>query len=80
MVKETLPNGTTWQLCWRIHDRAGLVLEDVFVSTKRHPEPVQVLDSIRLAQLNVPYDTGDTEYNDLTEYGFGGGVPGDPHR
>jgi primary-amine oxidase len=73
MVKETLPNGTTWQLCWRIHDRAGLILEDVFVSTKRRPEPVQVLDSIRLAQLNVPYDTGDTEYNDLTEYGFGGG-------
>ena len=72
MVRETLPNGTTWQLCWRIHDRAGLVLTDVSVSTKRQPEPVQVLQSIRLAQLNVPYDTGDTEYNDLTTYGFGG--------
>ena len=71
-VKETLPNGTTWQLCWRINDRAGLVLNNVFVSTKRQPEPVQVLNSIRLAQLNVPYDTGDTEYNDLTTYGLGG--------
>jgi primary-amine oxidase len=72
MVKETLPNGTTWQLCWRINDRAGLVLTNVFLSTKRQPEPVQVLNSIRLAQLNVPYDTGETEYNDLTSYGFGG--------
>ncbi|PRY33379.1 primary-amine oxidase [Pseudosporangium ferrugineum] len=71
-VKETLPNGTTWQLCWRVQDRAGLVLDDVFVSSKRYPTPVQVLDSIRLGQLNVPYDSGETEYNDLTEYGFGG--------
>ncbi|WP_306207072.1 copper amine oxidase [Actinoplanes sp. RD1] len=70
-VKETLPNGTTWQLCWRINDRAGLVLNNVYVSSPRQPEPVQVLNSIRLAQLNVPYDTGDTEYNDLTEYGLG---------
>ncbi|GAA2873607.1 hypothetical protein Acy02nite_31390 [Actinoplanes cyaneus] len=72
MVKETLPNGTTWQMCWRINDKAGLVLSNVFVSTKRYPEPVQVLDSIRLAQLNVPYDNGDTEYNDLTAIGMGG--------
>jgi primary-amine oxidase len=72
MVKETLPNGTTWQLCWRMHDRAGLLLNKVFVSTPRQPEPVQVLESIRLAQLNVPYDTGDTEYNDLTDIGLGG--------
>lgn len=72
MVKETLPNGTTWQLCWRIHDRAGLVLTDISYATKKNPEPVKVLQSIRLAQLNVPYDTGDTEYNDLTALGLGG--------
>jgi primary-amine oxidase len=71
-VRETLPNGTTWQLCWRIHDKAGLVLERVHVATKRNPEPVQVLDSIRLAQLHVPYDTGDAEFNDLTAIGLGG--------
>lgn len=71
-VKETLPNGTTWQLCWRMDRMAGLVLEDVFLSTKLHADPVQVLASIRLAQLNVPYDTGDTEYNDLTAFGLGG--------
>ncbi|MDI6098156.1 primary-amine oxidase [Actinoplanes sp. NEAU-A12] len=73
MVKETLPNGTTWRLCWRIHDKAGLILDQVFLSTKRNPEPVQVLDSIRLAQLHVPYDTGDMEFDDLTDLGMGGG-------
>ncbi|GID93382.1 primary-amine oxidase [Amorphoplanes digitatis] len=72
MVKETLPNGTTWQMCWRMHDKAGLILDKVFISGKRDPQPVQVLESIRLAQLNVPYDSGDTEYNDLTSFGFGG--------
>jgi len=50
----------------------GLVLEKVFVSSVRYPQPVQVLDAIAVAQLNVPYDTGDTEYNDVTDYGFGG--------
>jgi primary-amine oxidase len=73
VVTETLPNGTTWQMCWRIHQLAGLVLAKAFISSARYPEPVQVLDSISVAQLNVPYDTGETEYNDVTDYGFGGG-------
>ncbi|MEU7901479.1 primary-amine oxidase [Actinoplanes sp. NPDC049118] len=71
-VRETLPNGTTWQLCWRIHARSGLVLEDVRISSRRYPESVRVLRSVTLAQLNVPYDSGETEYNDITDYGFGG--------
>ena len=71
-VKETLPNGTTWKLCWRIDAVAGLVLENVGISSVHYPNAVQVLDSIRLGQLNVPYDDGETEYNDLTDYGFGG--------
>ena len=72
LVKETLPNGTTWEMCWRIHKLNGLVLEKVFVSSTRYPQPVQVLNSIAVAQLNVPYDNGETEYNDITDYGFGG--------
>jgi primary-amine oxidase len=72
MVKETLPNGTTWQTCWRIHRLHGLILEKLFVSSNRNPEAVQVLDSIAVAQLNVPYDSGQTEYDDITSFGFGG--------
>jgi primary-amine oxidase len=71
-VKETLPNGTTWQMCWHMDGRAGLVLGKVYFSAKRSATPTQVLESIRLGQLNVPYDSGEEEFNDLTDYGFGG--------
>jgi primary-amine oxidase len=71
-VKETLPNGTTWQMCWHMDGRAGLVLDKVYFSAKRSTTPTQVLESIRLGQLNVPYDSGETEFNDLTDFGFGG--------
>jgi primary-amine oxidase len=71
-VKEKLPNGTTWQMCWHMDARAGLVLDKVYFSAKRSTTPLQVLESIRLGQLNVPYDSGETEFNDLTDYGFGG--------
>jgi primary-amine oxidase len=70
-VKETLPNGTTWQMCWHMDARAGLVLDKVYFSAKRSATPIQVLQSLRLGQLNVPYDSGETEFNDLTDYGFG---------
>ena len=70
-VKETLPNGTTWKLCWRMNAKSGLVLENVSMSSKRYPDPVRVLRSVTVAQLNVPYDSGTTEYNDITEFGFG---------
>jgi primary-amine oxidase len=70
-VKETLPNGTTWELCWRMNAKSGLVLDNVAISSPRYPEPVRILKSLTLAQLNVPYDNGNTEYNDITEFGFG---------
>jgi primary-amine oxidase len=71
-VKEKLPNGTTWQMCWHMDALAGLVLDKVYFSAKRSATPVQVLESLRLGQLNVPYDSGETEFNDVTDYGFGG--------
>jgi primary-amine oxidase len=73
LVRETLPDGTTWQLCWSIQWLSGLELRAVSVSSARYPRPVQVLGSITTAQLNVPYDSGETEYNDITDYGFDGG-------
>jgi primary-amine oxidase len=71
LVRETLPGGTRWQLCWRVDTHAGLVLEQVSVRFRGRPE-IPVLESIALAQLNVPYDSGVTEWNDVTAYGFGG--------
>jgi primary-amine oxidase len=72
MVAETLPGGTRWRMCWHIDPQTGLVLENVSVSFRSQPQPLPVLTSLTLAQLNVPYDSGVTEWNDITSFGFGG--------
>ena len=72
MVAATLPGGTKWRLCWHIDPYTGLVVENVSVAYRSAPEPVQVLQSLTLAQLNVPYDSGVTQWNDITSFGFGG--------
>jgi len=72
MVEEKLPNGSRWQLCWHVDEKTGLVLEKVAFRGKRDKALLNVLDSITLAQLNVPYDSGYNEWNDITSYGFGG--------
>ena len=71
-VSATLPGGTRWRMCWHIDPHTGLVLEKVAVSYRSQPDPLLVLDSVSLAQLNVPYDSGVTEWNDITSFGFGG--------
>ncbi len=71
-VSETLEAGSTWQMCWRVDSYRGLVLDKVAFQPRDDEAPTLVLDSIALAQLNVPYDTGATEYNDVTSYQFGG--------
>jgi primary-amine oxidase len=70
-VKKTLPNGTTWTMCWRVSGIKGLVLEKIAYQPKKEPKPINVLASATLAQVNVPYDSGKTEYNDLSDIGFG---------
>lgn len=72
MVQETLKTGTEWRMCWRIDTKAGLVLERVGYKPKGEKYPITVLRSAQLAQLNVPYDSGEHQWNDITSYGFGG--------
>lgn len=72
LVSETLESGSSWQMCWRIDTYRGLVLDKVAYQPRDDAAPILVLDSIALAQLNVPYDTGATEYNDVTTYQVGG--------
>ena len=71
-VHETFDNGASWELCWDSLVRENLVLRDVRY-TPPQGEPIPVLASARLAQLHVAYDDGDVTYNDITEYGLGGG-------
>ncbi|WP_351222211.1 copper amine oxidase [Streptomyces sp. NPDC002133] len=73
-VTSTLAGGTTWRMCWRYDSSAGLVLDKVSYQPKGEPRPIQVLTSAKLAQIHVPYDDGQAEYDDLTGFGFGFGL------
>ncbi|MFJ3641420.1 copper amine oxidase [Streptomyces sp. NPDC090108] len=73
-IEQKLTGGTTWRMCWRYDSKAGLVLEHVSYQPKGEPKPVKVLNSARLAQIDVPYDDGSVEYDDLTGFGFAQGL------
>ncbi|WP_456696002.1 copper amine oxidase [Aeromicrobium sp. P5_D10] len=74
-VQRTLPNGASWRMCARIHPIKGLVLEQVEFKpasgTREYEGYLRVLDELYLSQLNVPYDTGYAQFNDITSFGFG---------
>src|SRR3954447_21998170 len=55
-IKQKLSSGTTWDMCWRYDSKAGLVLDDVSYQPKGETKPIKVLNSARLAQIDVPYD------------------------
>lgn len=74
VVKE-LANGSAWRMCARIHPVKGLVLEQVqfrpATGAREYEGFLPVVDELYLAQLNVPYDSGLSQFNDITSYGFG---------
>jgi len=70
-IAKTLKNGTSWYMCWNVESKKGLVLESVYVKAPNDTGYRKVLDSLALAQLNVPYDSGQHLWNDITSYGFG---------
>ncbi|MFJ9038046.1 copper amine oxidase [Streptomyces sp. NPDC102406] len=70
-IEQTLDGGTTWRMCWHYNTLSGLVLDDVSYQPKSEPKPIRVLTSARLAQVHVPYDDGENEYDDITGTDFG---------
>nr|WP_231123497.1 hypothetical protein [Nocardioides sambongensis] len=70
-LEKTLENGTAWSMCWNMDSKKGLVLESIYVRAPGDEGYRRVLDSLALAQLNVPYDSGEHQWNDITSYGFG---------
>ncbi|MFG2129946.1 copper amine oxidase [Streptomyces sp. NPDC048751] len=73
-IEQKLSTGTTWRMCWRYDSKAGLVLDNVSYQPKGETKPIKVLESARLAQIDVPYDDGSVEYDDLTGFGFAQGL------
>lgn len=70
-IEQVLDGGTTWRMCWHYNTLSGLVLDDVSYQPKDEPKPIAVLTSARLAQVHVPYDDGENEYDDVTGTDFG---------
>ncbi|WP_425828284.1 copper amine oxidase [Streptomyces fractus] len=70
-IEQTLDGGTTWRMCWHYNTLSGLVLDDVSYQPKGEAQPIRVLTSARLAQVHVPYDDGEAEYDDVTGTDFG---------
>jgi len=71
-ITESFSNGAVWDFCWESRVRENLVLSDVYY-TAPGAEPLRILSSARLSQLHVAYDDSDVTYNDVTQYGLGGG-------
>lgn len=70
-ITQELLSRSTWTMCWRVDSDRGLVLEDVHFTPAGH-KPVQVLAELSIGQLEVPYDTGLRNTEDITTQGFGG--------
>lgn len=75
VIEKELKNGSAWRMCARIHPIKGLILEQIefkpATGDYEYEGYKRVLDQLNIAQLNVPYDTGHVQYNDITSYGFG---------
>ncbi|MFF9195723.1 copper amine oxidase [Streptomyces sp. NPDC014779] len=75
-IQQKLDGGTVWRMCWRYSTDSGLILDKITYQPPGEPAPIRVLNSAKLAQIHVPYDDGNAEYDDLTGAGFGWGLQG----
>jgi len=71
-ISQQFDNGAKWELCWESRVRENLVLSDVSY-TPPDGQPLKIISSARLSQLHVAYDDSDVTYNDVTQFGLGGG-------
>ncbi|MGO2112425.1 MAG: copper amine oxidase [Pseudoclavibacter sp.] len=71
-VAQAFDNGAAWSMCWSVHEDLGLVLSSISY-TPPGRDAIPVIESMTIAQLEVPYDHGDRTTEDITEAGFGAG-------
>lgn len=69
-IDKTLKSGARWQMCWDIDRSTGMVLSDVTYTPNRGT-PTRVLKSASLAEVHVPYDSGQPRFYDVSAIGFG---------
>lgn len=71
-ISVTFANGTGWDMCWESKQRENIVLSEIHFKADE-TRTMRVASSIRLAQLHVAYDDSMITYNDVTQFGLGGG-------
>ncbi|PRA04418.1 copper amine oxidase [Arthrobacter sp. MYb229] len=69
---QDMTSGANWSMCFSVDIKLGMVLENV-TFTPPNAEPMEIIDSMSLSQLEVPYDDGGRSTSDITSAGFGGG-------
>lgn len=70
-LTKNMTSGATWSLCFSVDPKLGMVLSDIAFAPPAS-EPVMLISSMSLAQLEVPYDDGGRSTSDITTAGFGG--------
>ncbi|MBQ1445009.1 MAG: copper amine oxidase [Renibacterium sp.] len=70
-ISHSFKSGAAWSMCWKVDAKQGLVLSNVNYQAPGK-EPQLIIRSIALAQMEVPYDTGERLTADITSAGFGG--------
>lgn len=65
-------NGAGWMMCWTSMQRENIVLSEIHYKSATQGI-TKVISTLRLAQLHVTYDDGNITYNDVTQFGLGGG-------
>lgn len=71
-INASFDNGASWSMCWDSRARENIVLSNVHYQPA-NAEPYRVFNSLRLSQLHVSYDDSNVNYNDVTQFGLGGG-------
>lgn len=69
-ISVTLPNQTSWDMCWEHRGLNGISLHHIFYKPPQG-QRLMVLYRAELSQVHVPYDDNGIRYHDITDYGFG---------
>ena len=70
-INETLPNGSSWDMCWEHRQREGIIFHHIFYKPKEGARRM-ILNHAAVAQIHVPYDDNGARYHDISDYGIGG--------
>ncbi len=69
-ISHSFANGAQWDMCWERQNREGIIYSDIYY-TAPGGSARQILNSVAIAQIHVPYDDDGARYHDVSDYGLG---------